>query len=69
MAVPAARTAGAAGAAVVTVKVGKAVRAKFEPSGQDAMKGAARVKTAFGERGVSKAWGTAVEPLAARMKV
>ncbi len=45
-------------------RVGKAVRIRFEPSGQLVMKGAASEKTCLGDRGVSKAWGTAMPLLA-----
>lgn len=53
----------------VMVMEGLAFIFKFEPVGQEAMKPAARVKTFFGPRGVSKADGTAAILEAVRMKV
>lgn len=51
------------------LRVGKAVSLRFEPLGQDAMKGAAREKTALGPRGASKPWGTASCLLKTRMEL
>lgn len=58
----------AAGAGVVIVRVGKAVRIKFEPAGHDLMNGAAKEKMALGPRGVSKGDGEAAIPKAIRTK-
>jgi hypothetical protein len=48
---------------------GKAWILRLEPAGQDLMNPAARVKTARGPRGVSKAAGTGTALEATRMKV
>lgn len=65
--VPAARVWAAAGAGLVMVSVGKAVKMRFEPAGHEAMKGAASEKMALGPRGVSRGEGDAATPEAARM--
>lgn len=56
-------------AAVVDVIAGKGVMARFEPSGQEVMNGAAREKTARVPRGVSKGLGTAATLVRVRMRV
>ena len=59
--------AGFAGGAMVAA--GKAVIARLDPCGQEAMNGAAREKTERMPSGVSNADGMATTLLAARMKV
>lgn len=56
-------------AAVVEVMAGKGLMARFDPSGQAVMKGAAREKTARVPRGVSKGFGTAATLVRVRMRV
>lgn len=58
--------AGLAGGAMVAA--GKGVMARLDPCGQDAMKGAARLKTDRIPRGVSNADGMATTFVAVRMK-
>jgi hypothetical protein len=56
-------------AAVVEVMAGNGVILRLEPSGHDVMKGAARLKTERGPRGVSNGEGTATALEATRIKV